>query len=155
MVVPVARSREGVASTAASIREVGAAALPIDQDMREAGAANRVVETGLAATGRIDAIVNVAGAVPQTDLFQMTDAEWADGLSLKFHGARKLTLAAWPALTASRGSVIFLSGTTAVAPKASLGAVSSINAAIVVLAKAFSELGVSEGVQVNSVLPGL
>ena len=154
MVVPVARSIDGVASTAARIREAGAAALPIDQDMREAVAAERVVEAVLAATGRIDAVVNVAGAVSQTDLFQMTDEEWADGLSLKFHGARKLTLAAWPALKASRGSVIFMSGTAAVTPKASLCAVSSINAAIVALAKAFSERGVCDGVQVNSVLPG-
>ena len=154
MVVPVARSREGVASTAASIREVGPAALPIDQDMREALAAKRVVVTVLAATGRIDAVVNVAGAVPQTDLFEMTDEEWADGLSLKFHGARKLTLVAWPALTASSGSVVFMSGTAALAPKASLAAVSSINAAIIALAKAFSERGITDGVRVNSVLPG-
>lgn len=154
MVVPVARSTEGIASVAARIREIGAAALPIEQDMREAVAAARLVDAVLAATGRIDAVVNVAGAVPQTDLFKMTDEEWVDGLSLKFHGARKLTLAAWPALKASRGSVVFLSGTAAITPKASLGAVSSINAAIIALAKAFSERGLSDGVQVNSVLPG-
>lgn len=154
MVVPVARSTEAISSTAATIREIGTEALPIIQDMREKEAAGRVVGTVMAATGRIDAVVNVAGAVPQTDLFEMTDEEWADGLSLKFHGARKLAVAAWPALKASRGSVIFLSGTTAVTPKASLAAVSSINAAIVALAKAFSERGVSDGVQVNSVLPG-
>jgi 3-oxoacyl-[acyl-carrier protein] reductase len=118
VVVPVARSSEGLASAATRIHEIGAAALPIEQDMREALAANRVVQTVLAATGRIDAIVNVAGAVPQTDLFEMTDEGWADGLSLKFHGARKLTLAAWPALTASSGSVVFMSGTAAPTPKA-------------------------------------
>lgn len=154
MVVPVARSSEGVAAVAARIREARAAALPIEQDMREGVAAARVVDAVLASTGRIDAVVNVAGAVPQTDLFKMTDEEWADGLSLKFHGARKLTLAAWPALKATSGSVVFLSGTTAITPKASLGAVSSINAAIIALAKAFSERGLSDGVQVNSVLPG-
>ena len=153
MVVPVARGN-GVASTATSVREAGAAALPIEQDMRESSAASRVVEAALAVTGRIDAVVNVAGAVPQTDLFQMTDEEWADGLSLKFHGARRLTIAAWPSLKTSQGSVVFMSGTTAVTPVPSLGAVSSINAAIVAMAKAFSERGVAEGVQVNSVLPG-
>lgn len=154
MVVPVARSSDGVAATAASIRAIGAKALPVEQDLRQPLAASRVVEATLAATRRIDAVVNVAGAVPQTDLFLMADEEWADGLSLKFHGARKLKLAAWPALKANRGTIVFLSGTTAVTPRASLGAVSAINAAIMALAKAFSERGASDGVQVNSLLPG-
>jgi 3-oxoacyl-[acyl-carrier protein] reductase len=35
-----------------------------------------------------------------------------------------------------------------------LAAVSTINAAIAALAKAFSERGIADGVQVNSVLPG-
>jgi 3-oxoacyl-[acyl-carrier protein] reductase len=59
----------------------------------------------LIANGRIDALVNVAGAVPQTDLFAMTDADWNDGLSLKFHGARRLTIKAWEALKSAHGAV--------------------------------------------------
>ena len=50
-VVPVARSSEGVASVAARIREIGANALPIEQDMREAVAGALVVERVLEATG--------------------------------------------------------------------------------------------------------
>ena len=38
--------------------------------------------------GRIDALLNIAGAVPQIDLFEMTDAQWEDGMALKLHGAR-------------------------------------------------------------------
>ncbi len=60
--------------------------------------------------GRIDALVNVAGAVPGLDLFQMTDEQWDAGLQLKFHGARRLTIAAWDALKASKGAVVFTSG---------------------------------------------
>lgn len=39
-------------------------------------------------------------------------------------------------------------------PKAPYAAVGTINAAIVALAKAFSDRGITDGVQVNSVLPG-
>ena len=49
---------------------------------------------------------------------------------------------------------MFMSGTAAITPKASLAAVGTINAAISALAKAFAERGVKEGVQVNAVLPG-
>lgn len=74
----------------------------------------------------------------------MTDEEWNDGLSLKFHGARWLTLQAWHALKATRGAVVLTSGASALAP----------NAAVSALAKAFSERGIEDGVQVNSLLPG-
>ena len=39
-------------------------------------AAQAVVDQTLAAFGRIDALLNIAGAVPQIDLFEMTDAQW-------------------------------------------------------------------------------
>ena len=113
-----------------------------------------MVDRTLAEYGRIDALLNIAGAVPQIDLFDMTDAQWEGGLALKLHGARRLTIAAWPALKESRGSVVLMSGNSALFPKAPYAAVGTINAAIVALAKAFSDRGIADGVQVNSVLPG-
>ena len=113
-----------------------------------------MVDQALAAFGRIDALLNIAGAVPQIDLFEMTDAQWESGLALKLHGARRLTIAAWPSLKAAKGSVVLMSGNSALFPKAPYAAVGTINAAIVALAKAFSDRGITDGVQVNSVLPG-
>ncbi len=104
--------------------------------------------------GRIDALLNIAGAVPGIDLFEMTDAQWNAGAELKLHGARRLTIAAWEALKSSKGSVVLMSGATAQVPTASAAAVGVINAAISALAKAFADRGIADGVQVNSVLPG-
>lgn len=153
-VVIVARTEDMLAATAAAVTAAGAAPMALARDLRVAEVAAEVVATTLARFGRIDAVVNIAGAVPQTDLFAMTDAEWDDGLSLKFHGMRRLTIAAWDSLKASRGSVVITSGTSAITPKASLAAVGSINAAISALAKAFAERGKADGVRVNAVLPG-
>jgi NAD(P)-dependent dehydrogenase (short-subunit alcohol dehydrogenase family) len=113
-----------------------------------------VVDHALAGFGRIDALLNIAGAVPQIDLLEMTDAQWESGLALKLHGARRLTIAAWPALKEARGSVVLMSGNSALFPKAPYAAVGTINAAIVALAKAFADRGIADGIQVNSVLPG-
>ena len=104
--------------------------------------------------GRIDALVNIAGAVPQIDLLEMTDAQWDDGMALKLHGARRITIHAWNALKESKGSVVFTPGNSAEAPKSAYAAVATINAAIVAMARAFAERGIKDGVQVNSVLPG-
>lgn len=150
----VARNRSNLDQTAESVRKAGARALIIDADLAQPAAAKAVIDQTLAAFGRIDALLNIAGAVPQIDLFEMTDEQWENGLALKLHGARRLTIAAWPALKAAKGSVVLISGNSALFPKAPYAAVGTINAAIVALAKAFSDRGISDGVQVNSVLPG-
>ncbi len=152
--VLVARSRANLDETAGAVRDAGAEAFVIDADLGRPDAAKAVVDQALAAFGRIDALLNIAGAVPQIDLFEMTDAEWEGGLALKLHGARRLTIAAWPALKEAKGAVVLMSGNSALFPKAPYAAVGTINAAIVALAKAFSDRGIADGVQVNSVLPG-
>jgi 3-oxoacyl-[acyl-carrier protein] reductase len=153
-VVLVARDRANLEGTAAAVKAAGAEPLTIDLDLSAPTAAQAVVDQTLAAFGRIDALLNIAGAVPQIDLFEMTDAQWEGGLALKLHGARRLTIAAWPALKEAKGSVVLMSGNSALFPKAPYAAVGTINAAIVALAKAFSDRGITDGVQVNSVLPG-
>jgi len=150
----VARSRSNLEQTAAAVRSAGAQPLSIDIDLAQPAAAKAVVDQTLAAFGRIDALLNIAGAVPQIDLFEMTDEQWESGMALKLHGARRLTIAAWPALKAAKGSVVLMSGNSAFFPKAPYAAVGTTNAAIVALAKAFSDRGITDGVQVNSVLPG-
>lgn len=152
--VLVARSRSKLEETAEAVRAAGAKTLVIEADLARPEAANAVVDQALAAFGRIDALLNIAGAVPQIDLFEMSDEQWDDGLALKLHGARRLTVAAWPALKAAKGAVVLMSGNSALFPKAPYAAVGTINAAIVALAKAFSDRGIADGVQVNSVLPG-
>jgi 3-oxoacyl-[acyl-carrier protein] reductase len=152
--VLVARNRVSLEQTAEAVTAAGADAQVIDADLAQPEVAQSVVDRTLAAFGRIDALLNIAGAVPQIDLFEMTDAQWEDGLALKLHGARRLTIAAWAALKATKGSVVLMSGNSALFPKAPYAAVGTINAAIVALAKAFSDRGITDGVQVNSVLPG-
>jgi 3-oxoacyl-[acyl-carrier protein] reductase len=152
--VLVARSRPNLEETATRVREAGAEALVIDADLGELTAAQAVVDQTLSSLGRIDALLNIAGAVPQIDLFEMTEAQWNAGLDLKLHGARRLTVCAWPALKQAKGSVVLMSGNSALFPKAPYAAVGTINAAIVALAKAFADRGLQDGIQVNSVLPG-
>jgi 3-oxoacyl-[acyl-carrier protein] reductase len=153
-VVLAARNKDELQQTSEAVKAAGAEPLIYELDLREPQAAETVVTGTLKRFGRIDALLNIAGAVPQIDLFKMTDAQWEDGLALKLHGARRLTIGAWDALKASGGSVVFISGSAALDPKPGFAAVAAINAAIIALAKAFAEQGIKDGVQVNSVVPG-
>jgi len=103
--------------------------------------------------GRIDALLNIAGAVPRVDLFHMTDTQWDEGFALQFHGARRLTIRAWDVLKKCKGSVVMLSRTAALAPGFA-AASAATDAAVIALAKAFAEKGIQDGVQVNSVASG-
>jgi len=154
VVVLAARNEDELQKTAAAVTAVGAEPQICVLDLRDPQSAETLVSSTLDRFGRIDALLNIAGAVPQIDLFEMTDAQWEDGLALKLHGARRITVQAWNALKASNGSVVLISGSAALDPKPGFAAVAAVNAAIIALAKAFAEQGIKDGVQVNSVVPG-
>src|SRR6516165_6678686 len=153
-VVLVARNAEALREAAAEVKAGGTEPLAVALDLRAKESAEILVKKTLDRFGRIDALLNIAGAVPQIDLFEMTDEQWRDGQELKLHGARRLTILAWEALKAAKGSVVLMSGSAALDPKPGFAAVATINAAIIALAKAFAEQGIKDGVQVNSVVPG-
>ena len=153
-IVLAARDEDNLETTAAEVRSFAAEAMTFALDLRQPQSPKSIIEGTLERFGRIDALLNIAGAVPQIDLFEMTDTQWEDGMALKLHGARRLTIRAWDALKASGGSVVLISGSAALDPKPGFAAVAAINAAIIALAKAFAERGINDGVQVNSVVPG-
>ncbi|MGC2109672.1 MAG: SDR family oxidoreductase [Candidatus Korobacteraceae bacterium] len=149
-----ARNADELNEVANAVKSAGAEPLVFDVDLSKVEANQTVVKTTLDRFGRVDALLNIAGAVPQIDLFEMTDEQWRAGMELKFHGARRLTILAWEALKKSTGSVVFMSGSASLDPKPAFAAVAATNAAITALAKAFAEQGIKDGVQVNSIVPG-
>jgi 3-oxoacyl-[acyl-carrier protein] reductase len=153
-VVLAARNGQALEEVAEAVRTAGAEPLLCALDLSQVEASETLIRSTLDRFGRIDALLNIAGAVPQIDLFEMTDEQWKAGMELKLHGARRLTIHAWEALKQSQGSVVFMSGSAALDPKPAFAAVASTNAAITALAKAFAEQGIKDGVQVNSIVPG-
>jgi 3-oxoacyl-[acyl-carrier protein] reductase len=135
----VAREGDELTKTAEIIKSMGVESLVIPVDLRLVASVDRVVNETKEKFGRIDALVNIAGAVPQIHLFEMTDEQWSDGAEMKLHGARRLAIKAWPSLKDARGSIVFISGNSAEDPKPGFAAVATINAAICSLAKAFAD----------------
>jgi 3-oxoacyl-[acyl-carrier protein] reductase len=88
--VLVARDKEKLEQAATQVRSAGAEAMIIDLDLRQTQSEQIVVKGKLERFGRIDALLNIAGAVQQIDLLEMTDAQWDEGMALKFHGAGRL-----------------------------------------------------------------
>lgn len=149
-VLLVARSAAAIGAAAA--RLAGAAAFAAD--LREPAAAEAAVAEAVARFGRLDLLVNCAGATQRGDFTTLSDETWADGYALKLFGAVRLTRSAWPHLRASGGSVVMIAGVGGKVASADFTIGGSVNAALMNLTKALADKGVAEGVRVNCINPG-
>ncbi len=149
-----ARSREALDAAVQEIRQTGGKAAAIALDLRLPDAPARLAEFAVATFGRINVVVNNAGATKRGDFFELTDEDWADGFALKFFGAVRLTRAAWPHLKAAGGSVVNIAGVGGRTPGADFTIGGSVNAAMATFTKAMADVGLRDGVQVNLINPG-
>jgi 3-oxoacyl-[acyl-carrier protein] reductase len=124
-------------------------------DLRAPDAADKAVAAAVATFGRLDLIVNNAGATKRADFFTLTEDDWQDGFALKFHGYVRMTRAAWPHLRASRGAVVNIVGIGARSGSAEFTIGGAVNVAILNFTKAMADIGIEQGVRVNAINPGL
>lgn len=81
-VVLAARNQEELQTAAVAVNAAGAESQIYALDLRQPQSAEILVKGTVDRFGRIDALLNIAGAVPQVDLFEMSDAQWEDGWHL-------------------------------------------------------------------------
>lgn len=148
------RDEAALAEVAAEVAKRGRRVAISILDLRTQGAEKPLVEAVRREFGRLDVLVNNAGATQRGDFFKLTDAEWADGFALKFFAHVRLTREAWPLLKAQKGSMVTIAGIGGKEPEAPFTIGSSVNAACVAFSKAMADIGKSDGVQVNSINPG-
>lgn len=149
-VVAVARSEAALVELVAALPVPG---LAVAADLREEEAAQRVVDAALQAFGRLDIVVNNAGATVRGDFLALDDAAWHDGFALKFFGAMRLCRAAWPALQVTQGAIVNVAGIGGRTGSAEFTIGGAVNAALLNLTKALADRGVQDGIRVNAVNP--
>lgn len=149
-----ARDAGALAATAAEIGALGVEVATHAADLREAAAPAELMTAATERFGRLDVLVNNAGAARRGSFFTMPDADWADGFSLKFFAHVRLTRAAWPLLKANAGSVVTIAGIGARAPVADYMVGASVIGAQLAFMKALADIGKQDGVQTNTINPG-
>jgi 3-oxoacyl-[acyl-carrier protein] reductase len=149
-----ARDTKALAATGEAVGALGRRAEIHACDLRGPDEPARLAEMAQQRFGRLDILINNAGAAGRGDFFTMTDAEWAAGFELKFFAQMRLCRATWPLLKASGGSVVAIGGIGGRAPVSDYMVGSSIIGAQVSFMKALADLGKRDGVQVNIVHPG-
>ena len=152
----VARDEAKLNEVAASVTNAASVRTAVHvSDLRQPDAGAKAVEAAIAAFGRLDILVNNAGATKRADFFTLTEEDWQDGFALKFHGYVRMTRAAWPHLRQAKGSVINIVGIGSRAGSAEFTIGGSVNVALLNFTKAMADIGVTDGVRVNAINPGL
>ena len=147
----VARSRDLLESLSASL-QTESLVLPID--LRDPNATTHVITETINRFGKLDLLVNNAGATKRGDFLTLTDEEWQDGFDLKFYGTMRLSRMAWTHLQASAGTIINVIGVGGKTGSAEFTIGGAVNAALMNLTKALADRGVKDGVRVNAINPG-
>jgi 3-oxoacyl-[acyl-carrier protein] reductase len=150
-----ARDNSALADAVGDIEKAGGIGAAIALDLRLPEAPAQLAAFALEKFGRIDIVVNNAGATKRAPFLELSEEDWADGFALKFFGTVRLTRAAWPHLKAASGSLLNISGSGGRTPGAEFTVGGSVNAAIQSFSKAMADQGIADGVQVNVINPGL
>jgi 3-oxoacyl-[acyl-carrier protein] reductase len=149
-----ARDGAGLRRLAAEVEARGGQVLVHAADLSGAAAPAAFAAAALVRFGRIDLVVNNAGATKRGDFLALREEDWSDGFALKFFGAVRLCRAAWPHLVASRGGAVNIAGAGGRTGSAEFTIGGAVNAAVLNLTKCLADSGVRDGVRVNAINPG-
>ncbi len=151
---PGSAAEGGVEDTREALAEAGLEGAVMDGDVANANDVARVVTAALAATGRIDGLVNNAAIRPSGTILDTDEATYDQVLAVNLKGPYLTSRAVIPHMVAAGGGAIVNIGSgsgwgkpNSAAYCASKGGVFALSAAM-----AYDHLG--DGIRVNTVVPG-
>ena len=154
-VVLVARRAERLEAIAADIRAAGGTSVAVAADVIARESPAKIVSAAVQSFGRIDVVVNNAGAYGYGELLEQTDASLEAQWQLHVAAPLRLARAALPHLEATRGQLVFLGSGVARVPLPNAGAYSLGKAAIRAAAVQLRRELRARGIAVTYVDPGV
>jgi NAD(P)-dependent dehydrogenase (short-subunit alcohol dehydrogenase family) len=155
-VVLAARNEELLRQVANEIEADGGTALPVRCDVTVQKDIDELVRATLDRFGRVDVLVNNAGALVLAPFLEETDEMWYEMLEANLTSARRATKAFLPTmLEQGAGRIIFVSSNAAKKGFPHDAAYSVAKAGLMALAKVLAVEYGTKGIDVHAVCPGL
>jgi NAD(P)-dependent dehydrogenase (short-subunit alcohol dehydrogenase family) len=153
--VNYARSRDAAEATAGEIRAAGGRALAVQADVADYGAVRGMVERVQAEWGRLDVLVNNAGAVRMKLFLETAPEDWRAQIDVGLYGVIHCCHAAAPGMVARQGGrIINIAGDSARVGQARLSVTAAARGGVLSLTRSLArELG-RANVTVNAVTFG-
>jgi NAD(P)-dependent dehydrogenase (short-subunit alcohol dehydrogenase family) len=153
--VLAARTAERLDDVAKQITDMGRRAVAVSTDITDDDQVKNLVDSTLAAYGKVDVLINNAFRVPSMKpLANTTFQHIRDAIELTVLGALRLTQGFTPALAEAKGSVVNVNSMVVRHSQAKYGAYKMAKSALLAMSQSLAtELG-DDGIRVNSVVPG-
>jgi len=148
------RSSQDARDTAAQIGSLGVRSLDLQCELRDSNSIHSAVRQTIASLGRIDLLVNNAGAYLTTKFEHIAPDEWDLMFDVNVRGAFLMTQACSPELRRRRGRVVNIGSLGGIRPWATHVHYCASKAALHMLTQA-SAKALAPDVAVNCVAPGM
>lgn len=151
-----ARTAAELEGVSARIRgETDAEVLPLPMDLTAAEAAETLRAQTLAAFGRIDVLINCAGASQGGLFWEIPDRVWQESFELKVMGTIRMMRAVIPTMIAQAyGRIVNVVGNTGLQPSPRLIPGSAANAALLAVTRGVAEDLAPHNIVANAINPG-
>ena len=145
---------EAAHSSTSAITTAGGTAVPHAADVSGPAGAGGLIEAALAAFGRIDIVVNNAGALESVDFGEMTADVFDRMVDVNLASAFHVTRTAWPYLTARRyGRVVSTTSNSGLFGTAGSTGYAAAKAGVWGLTRSLALEGAEADVHVNAIAP--
>jgi NAD(P)-dependent dehydrogenase (short-subunit alcohol dehydrogenase family) len=153
-IVAVARTKAELDEAARRIVAAGGACEPVTADIGQAEEARRTIAVARQRFGRVDVLVNNAGAAPLAAIDQLDPAEFDRVCAVNMAALFHTTRAVWPLMKAQGGGVIInMSSLASVDPFPGFGVYGASKAWVNLFSQAAASEGRPYGIRVFSVAP--
>jgi NAD(P)-dependent dehydrogenase (short-subunit alcohol dehydrogenase family) len=151
-----ARDPATLEATAAGIRAAsGAEVATVAQDLTEPAGAENVAAAALDTYGRIDILVNSAGAARGGVFWEIPDEVWEQSLALKFFATMRMIRAVLPGMRDRKyGRIVTIVGNGGCQPGPRALPGGAANAALLALTSGLAREIAPDGIFINAVNPG-
>jgi NAD(P)-dependent dehydrogenase (short-subunit alcohol dehydrogenase family) len=150
-----ARDKSRLEQTAQEVKaKTNAEALIVPGDLSRLDEVNRVAATVKERLGRIDILINNAGAIRGGDFLKIPDEQWAGDWSLKILGYVRMARAVFPMMQAQGGGrIVNVVGAAARNPTPGYLTGGIANSGLINFSKGLADLGAPSNILVTAVSP--
>jgi 3-oxoacyl-[acyl-carrier protein] reductase len=141
--------------TVAEIKNLNRQAMAIMADVSSSTDVSKMMETAIAAYGKVDILINNAGITRDQLTMKMTDEEWDKVLAIDLKSVFLCTRAVLrPMLKQRSGRIISMSSVVGIIGNAGQANYAAAKAGIIGFTKTIAKEVASRGITVNAVAPG-